>query len=90
MGSCCWVCGCCCCLCKVLFFEKLRDLELIDVVPPWYLSVDPKPVYESKEAKTFWDVPVYAVHRFVKQNRVDAHFIDIKRKEVIAVEMPCP
>ena len=38
---------------KVLFFLKLRDLELIDAVLPWYSSIDPKPVYESQEAKAF-------------------------------------
>ena len=26
----------------------------------------------------------------MKQNRVDARFIDFKKKEVVAVEMPCP
>ena len=51
---------------KVLFFEKLRDLELIDAVSPWYSSVDPKPVYESPEAKAFWDVPLYTEHSHVK------------------------
>ena len=74
----------------VLFFEKLRDLELIDAVPPWYSPVDPKPVYESQEAKAFWDIPVYAEHSHVKQNRVDARFIDFKKKEVVAVKVSCP
>ncbi|PFX31937.1 hypothetical protein AWC38_SpisGene3224 [Stylophora pistillata] len=53
-------------------------------------NTDPKPVYESQEVKAFRDVPVYVEHSFVKQNRVDALFIDIKRKEVIAVVMLCP
>ena len=75
---------------RVLFFEKLRDLELIDAVPPWYSLVDPKPVYESQEAKAFWDIPVYAEHSHVKQNRVDAWFIDFKKKEVVALEMSYP
>ena len=70
---------------KVLFFKKLRDLELIDAIPPWYSSVDPKPVYECQEAKAFWDVPVYAEHSHVKQNREDARFTDFKKKEVVAV-----
>ena len=26
----------------------------------------------------------------MKQNGVDARFIDFKKKEVVAVEMPCP
>ena len=75
---------------RVLFFEKLRDLELIDAVPPWYSQVDPKPVYESQEAKAFWDIPVYAEHSHVKQNRVDPWFIDFKKKEVVVLEMSYP
>ena len=61
---------------RVLFFEKLRDLELIDAVPPWYSPVDPKPVYEYQKAKAFWDIPVYAEHSY----GVDARFVDSKRK----------
>ena len=74
---------------RVLFFEKLRDLELIDAVPPWYSPADRKPVYESQEAKAFWDIPVYAEHSHVKQNRVDARFSHFKKNEVVAVEMSC-
>lgn len=27
---------------KVLFFAMLRDLKLVDSVPPWYSRVEPK------------------------------------------------
>ena len=75
---------------KVLFFEKTRDLNVIDSVPPWHSCAVPKPVYESSEALAFWDVPVYAEHTVVKVNRVDARFVDHKNKKVWAVEMSCP
>ena len=62
---------------KVLFWEMLRELQLSDSVPPWYSPVLPKPKYESPEAQ-------------VRQNRVDARFIDHEKKRVVAVEMSCP
>ena len=37
-----------------------------------------------------WDIPVYTEHSHVRQNRVDARFIDHKEKVVHAVEMSCP
>jgi len=43
---------------KVLFFEMLRDLKLADSVPPWYLRVEPKPMYESTDAQACCDMPV--------------------------------
>ena len=66
-----------------------RDLTLIDSVPPWYSCAVPKPVYESSEVLAFWDVPVYAEHTIVKDNRVDARFVDHRNKKVWAVEMSC-
>ena len=45
---------------KILFFEMLRDQNLVSKVPPWYSPVQPKPMYENERAKAFWDVPVYA------------------------------
>ena len=75
---------------RILVIEMLRDLELADSVTPWYSRVDPKPLYESPEARANWDVPVFAEHEHLPQNRVDARFIDHKEKKVIAVEMSCP
>ena len=75
---------------KVLFWEMLRELQLSDTVPPWYSPAVPKPIYESPKAQAYWDIPVFAVSEQVKQNRVDARFIDHEKKKVLAVEMSCP
>ena len=44
---------------KVLFFEIICDLGLIDTVPPWYSPIKPQSVYETAEVQAYWDVPVY-------------------------------
>jgi len=75
---------------KVLFWEMLRELHLSDLMPLWYSPVIPKPKYESPEAQAYWDIPVFAVSEQVRQNRVDARFVDHKKKRVLAVEMSCP
>ena len=75
---------------KVLFWEMQRELQLSDTVPPWYSPAVPKPIYESPKAQAYWDIPVFAVSEQVKQNRVDARFIDHEKKKVLAVEMSCP
>ena len=62
----------------------------MESVPPWYSPVTPKPICESDDAKTFWDVPVYAEHAYFKADRVDARFMDHKTKEVWAIEMNRP
>ena len=35
---------------KIPFFEILKDIDLIESNPPWYLSVQPKPVYQNDRA----------------------------------------
>jgi len=45
---------------KVLFYEMLHDLGLIDEIPLWYSPVKPKPVYESDDVQAYWDVPTFA------------------------------
>ena len=35
---------------KILFFEILRDLGLLEEVPPWYSPVEPRPTYKSRDA----------------------------------------
>ena len=47
---------------KIFFFEKCKDLKLVESVLPWYSPVKPKPIYESDEGKPFWDLAVYAEH----------------------------
>ena len=75
---------------KVVFLEMLRELQLSDTAPPWYSSVVPKPIYESPEAQAYWDIPFFAVSEQVRQNSVDARFIDHEKKRVLAVEMSYP
>ena len=38
---------------KILFFEVLQDLGLVDSVPPWYSHLKPKPVWEANNALAF-------------------------------------
>ena len=40
--------------------------------------------------QAYWDVPVYADHTCVEANRVDARFVDHRRKKVWAVEISYP
>ena len=37
---------------KVLFFDIIEDLGLIEVSPPWYSPTKPQPVYEIR--KVYW------------------------------------
>ena len=75
---------------KVLFYEILRDQDLLEEVPPWYSPVMPKPVYKSEQAEAWWDVPVYADHQEVRANRVDARVVNHVSKKVMTIEMSCP
>ena len=75
---------------KILFFEALQDLGLVDSVPPWYSPLKPKPVYEAINAQAFWDVPFFAELQEVRANRVDARIINHESKRVITLEMSCP
>lgn len=45
---------------KVLFFDLLSDMGLLDSAPSWCSPETPKPEYKIDIASTFWDVPVYA------------------------------
>jgi len=56
---------------KVLFFELLKDLNLMTQMPPWYSPVQPKRMYKNERAKAFWDVAVYAENTEVRANRID-------------------
>ena len=74
---------------KVLFYEILRDQDLLEKVPLWYSPVMPKAVYKSEKVET-GDVPVYADHQEVRANRVDARFVNHVTKKVMTIEMSCP
>ena len=57
---------------KILFFEVLREHGLIEEVPPWYSPVMPKPANQNTTSEAFWDIPIYAEHNEVRENRIDA------------------
>ena len=75
---------------KVFYFELLRDLKLVDEVPPWYSKIQPKALYESQDVQAFWDIPVFAEHNEVRANRVDARIVNHREKIVSTIEMSCP
>ncbi|PFX12114.1 hypothetical protein AWC38_SpisGene23978 [Stylophora pistillata] len=75
---------------NVIFYELLKDLDLVTTVPPWYPQNMPKPLYENKRGKTLWDIPRYAEHAEVRSNRIDYTVIDKKKKKVVLLEMSCP
>ena len=75
---------------KVLFFEIIFDLGLIDTVPPWYSPIKPQSVYETTEVQTYRDVPVYGEYQELRTNRVDARTVNNREKQVIALEISCP
>ena len=74
----------------MLYFELLRDLKLVDEVPPWYSKIQPKPLYESQDVQAFWDIPVFAEHNEVRANSVDARIVNHREKIVGTIEMSCP
>ena len=74
---------------KILFFEMLKDLEIISEVPPWHLKTQPKQLYENESGHALWDVPVYADSIEVKANRINARIVDKEQKRVLAIEMSC-
>ena len=75
---------------KILFFELLKDHQLIEAVPPWYSPTQPKPFYQNDQVTAYLDLPVYADHTEVRANRVDARIVDMERKTVNLLEMTCP
>ena len=38
---------------KILFFQVLRSLDMIDTEEPWYSRINPKPMYENKRATAY-------------------------------------
>ena len=75
---------------KVIFYELLKDLDLVTSVPPWYSQNTPKPLYENEKGKALWDVPLYAEYAEVRNNRIDSTVIDKEKKKVVLLEMSCP
>ena len=75
---------------KVLFFDIIEDLGLIEASPPWYTPTKPQPVYEGAHAQAYWDVPVYGEYQELRANRIDARIVNHQEKKVITMEMSCP
>ena len=75
---------------KVLFFDIIEDLVLIEASPPWYSPAKPQPVYEGAHAQAYWDVPVYGEYQDLRSNRIDARIVNHQEKKVVAMEMSCP
>ena len=75
---------------KILFFELLKDHQLIEAVPPWCSPTQPKPLYQNDQVAAYWDVPEYADHTEVRANRVDTRIVDKERKTVTLLEMSYP
>ena len=74
---------------KYFSWRCFRELQLSDTVPPWYLPVVSKSYSESPEAQAYWDIPGFTISEQVRQDRVDARFIDQEKKIVLVVEMSC-
>ena len=75
---------------KVLFFDIMEDLGLIEASPPWYSPTKPQPVYEGAYAQPYWDVPVFGEYQDLRPNRIDARIVNHQEKKVITMEMSCP
>ena len=56
---------------KVLFFDIIEDLGLIEASLPWYSPTKPWPVYEGAHVQAYWDVPVYREYQDLRANRLD-------------------
>ena len=78
------------CALKILFFELLKNYQLVEVVPPWYSPTQPKPFHENEQAAVYWDVPVYADYTEVHANRIDARIVDKENQIVTLLEMSSP
>ena len=75
---------------KVLFFDIIEDLGLIEASPPWYSPTKSQPVYEGAYAQAYWDVPVFGEYQDIRANRIDARIVNHQEKKVITMEMSCP
>ena len=56
---------------KVLFFDLLSDVGLIESAPSWCSSE-----YKNDRASAFRDVPVYAEKTEVRANRIHARVVN--------------
>ena len=75
---------------KEIFYDLLKDLDLVTSIPPWCSQNTPKPLYENEKGKALWDVPLYAEHAEVRNNSIDCTIIAKEKKKVVLLEMSCP
>ena len=75
---------------KVLYFELLQELQLVESPPAWYSQIKPMPEYVSEDAQALWDIPTYRENHELQANRIDAKIVNHKSKEVVVLEMSCP
>ena len=68
---------------KVLFFDLLCDMCLIESAPSRCSPETPKPEYKNDRGSAFWDVPVYAEKTEVRANWIDARVVDKQKKKVL-------
>ena len=73
---------------KILFFEVLRSLDLIDTEELWHSRINPKPMYENERATAYWDAPLHADSNLVTANRIDATIVDKGKRKVSLIELP--
>ena len=73
---------------KVLYFELLRDLQLVESLPAWYSPIR-QPEYVSEDIQALWDIPTYGENHELQANRIDAKIVNHKSKEVVVLEMSC-
>ena len=52
---------------KVLYFELLRDLQLVESLPAWYSPIKPKPEYVSEDIQALWELPTYGENHELQQ-----------------------
>ena len=75
---------------KILFFEMLKECDLVDRTPPWYSQVVPKPLYENEDYQAYWEVPCTRKNIEARANRIDACIINHKDKKIKTLEMSYP
>ena len=75
---------------KMLCFELLRELQLVERLPAWYSPIKPKPEYVSEDFQALWDIPTYGENHELQANRIDAKIVNHKSKEVVVLEMSSP
>ena len=73
-----------------VFYELLKDLDLVTSTSPWYSQNTPKPLYENEKGKALWDVPLYPEYAEVRDKKIDCTLIIKMKKKVVLLEMSCP